>query len=159
MLARRLLVPLALLAPSVAMTAFAPAPRGPTAPRPPTRPPRHRGPMQDFVREAEKKHGRVALLALPTLAALPLLTGDPEPASYLLRQPAEVQLTFFSAGGLLESCALARLGPGFSLKPGVVPGVVPPLRAPTPALDAAEDALGRGAMLATTAMLALSLES
>jgi hypothetical protein len=142
---------------------FAPAPRGPTAPRAsrgpttPRPPPHRRGPTEDFVREAEKKHARVALLAAPTLAALPMLTGDPDAASYLLRQPVEVQLTFFSAAGLVESYALARLGPGFSLRKGVVPGVVPPLRPPSPDLDAVEDTLGRGAMLATTAMLLVSV--
>ena len=57
----------------------------------------------------------------------------------------------------LESFALARLGPAFSLQAGVEPGVVPPLRKPSPALDAAEDTLGRVAMVATTAMLGLSL--
>ena len=133
---------LALLATLSTASAFAPAPRGPRVRTPPT---------PAYVRDAERKHGRVALLALPTLLALS--TVDPDPASYLARQPVDTQLLFFSVAGILEAASLPRLGPRYALR--VSPGNYPPLK-PMPALDAAEDAAGRAAMLGVTAFLLTS---
>ena len=117
-------------------------------------------PTQGFVREAEQKHGRVALLALPTLAwALPTLAGvesASDAAAWLSRQPADVQLMAFAAAGVVEAATtLPRLGPRpFALKPGAVPGHVPPLPLPASArVEAVEDAAGRAAMLLTVAFL------
>lgn len=111
-------------------------------------------PSKDFVRDAEIKHGRVALLALPTLAALSLV--DPDPVTLLSRQDAGTQLTFFATSGLVEALSLSRLGSNFTLRDGVTPGNFPPLRA-SPAFQDAEDVAGKAAMLATTVWLISSL--
>ena len=74
-----------------------------------------------FVREAEFKHARVALLAVPTLGIMSSM-GIEEPVKWLSTQPLDTQLGFFSAAALVESATLARLGPNFSLKDGLVPG-------------------------------------
>ena len=76
---------------------------------------------------------------------------------------AELLLTFQVSGalrlpgssglaGTLEGFTFARLGPEFSLKPGVVPGRyfdVPYVEA----AEMAEDGVGRAAMLATAATM------
>ncbi len=74
-----------------------------------------------FVREAELKHARVALLAVPTLGIMSSM-GIEEPVKWLSTQPLDTQLGFFSTSALVESASLARLGPKFSLKDGLVPG-------------------------------------
>lgn len=74
-----------------------------------------------FVREAELKHARVALLAVPTLGIMSSM-GIEEPVKWLSTQPLDTQLGFFSTAALVESASLARLGPNFSLKDGLVPG-------------------------------------
>lgn len=74
-----------------------------------------------FVREAELKHARVALLTVPTLGIMSTM-GIEEPVKWLSTQPLDTQLGFFSTAALVESASLARLGPNFSLKDGLVPG-------------------------------------
>ena len=74
-----------------------------------------------FVREAELKHARVALLAVPTLGIMSSM-GIEEPVKWLSTQPLDTQLGFFSTAAVVESASLARLGPNFSLKDGLVPG-------------------------------------
>ena len=108
-------------------------------------------PTEEFVRDAEKKHGRVALLALPTLGAIAQLTGE-NPVTYLSNQPVNTQLEFFAIAAAFESLTLRRLGPQFSLKKNVVPGNIYPF-SPNAKLDTLEDWAGRCAMLATTAIM------
>lgn len=112
-------------------------------------------PSAAFVREAEIKHGRVALLALPALAAVAAATGA-DPVRYLSMQPVPAQLAFFAAAGTLEGVTFARLGPAFSLREDAVPGKLWDVPHP-PALAHAEDAAGRAAMLAAAAVLALDV--
>lgn len=111
-----------------------------------------RTPSPEYVQDAERKHGRVALLALPALAAI--ATFDPHPVTYLSRQPVDAQLLFFAVAGVAEAASLSRLGPRFTLR--VPPGVYPPLRA-MPSLDAVENTAGRAAMLAVTALMLAEL--
>ena len=130
-----------------------------TPPRPPTKSVAPSVPSAEFVRDAEKKHGRVALLALPTLGAIYALTGD-NPVTYLSKQPAALQAEFFSVATVLESLSLRRFGPKFSLKDGIVPGNFAPLTPPTDKkLDSLEHASGRIAMLATAATMLYWLSS
>lgn len=111
-------------------------------------PPKLPLPSAEFVREAEKKHERVALLALPSLWAISALTGDPDPASYLQRQPGATQLYFFSLSALVEGVfTLPRIGENFSLKEGITPGQLFGAKPPEANLDALEDVLGRSAMV------------
>ena len=116
-----------------------------------TRMPSPKMPSDAFVREAEKKHARIALLALPTLGAIYAATGD-NPATYLSHQSADVQSAFFGVSSLFEAASLSRLAPNFALKDGVTPGNwgVKSVSADTEKL---EDAAGRIAMLATTATI------
>lgn len=111
-----------------------------------------------WKQEAEKKHGRVAMLALPALVALGA-NGVEQPVSWLSQQPVDVQAEFFATAGLVEAAfGLPRLDYGFTLKEGVEPGVYPPLTSPdSPQLDAAETTVGRVAMLVTAGMLAQTL--
>ena len=109
-------------------------------------------PSAGFVRDAEKKHARVALLALPTLATIYMLTGE-NPVPYLSNQPSSTQVEFFAGTALLESLSLSRIGPNFSLRNGVVPGNFPPLSLPNGPVDDFEDVTGRVAMLATFSIL------
>ena len=105
-------------------------------------------PSEGFVREAEKKHARTALLALPTLATIYGATGH-NPVTYLSEQSADVQAGFFVVAGLMETVGLSRLAPGFGLADGVEPGNWG-VETVDPQLDELEDGLGRVAMLATT---------
>ena len=109
-----------------------------------------------WMREAEKKHGRVALLALPSLAAVSAL-ADAEPVSWLNAQPAAVQLSFYSTAAALESLNLRRLGRGFVLRDDAKPGKVLPVGDVDPNLDAIEDVAGRAAMLLAASTLVESL--
>ena len=85
-------------------------------------------PSQAFVRDAEKKHARVAMLAVPTLMALSSQEGNMAHAvSWLSHQPMNEQLAFFSTAAIVEAAAtLPRLGPRFTLKEGVLPGNLRP---------------------------------
>ena len=112
-------------------------------------------PSDAFVREAEVKHGRVAMLALPTLAAIAAATGD-DPVRFLSQQPPDVQAAVFASAGTLEGLTFARLGPRFSLRDGVTPGKLWEAPHP-PAAARAEDLAGRAAMIAAAATIAGSL--
>ena len=111
-----------------------------------------RVPSADFVRDAEKKHGRVAMLAIASLAALS--TVDADPVSWLSRQPVDAQLAFFSLSGVAEAAStFPRLGPRYSLREGVHPGNFAPFPLGPPGVDALEDAVGRAAMLVAAGVL------
>lgn len=111
-----------------------------------------------WMREAEKKHGRAALLALPTLAVLSATTNGDDPVRWLNAQPVDVQLTCYSVAAALESFNFPRFGSAkpFTLKPEEVPGKLLPGGLPSRALDHVEDAAGRAAMLAVAGVLAVS---
>lgn len=109
-----------------------------------------------WVREAEKKHARVALLAVPSLVALGAMTGE-DPVGWLNQQPAAAQLTFYASAGVLESYNLRRFDKGFTLKESIVAGKLLPGKEPSPTLDAAEDWAGRAAMLIAAGFFANTL--
>lgn len=132
------LVLLSLTAPGVA--SFATSPRGP---RP------SNIPSDAFVRDAEFKHGRVALVSGAVLSVLSE-HGFAHPTAALAQAPVATQLLFFSALGVVEALVyLPRLSYTFSLKPGVVPGrVLPKNVVSTNALvEELELTAARGAML------------
>lgn len=113
--------------------------------------------LSGWLAEAEKKHGRVAMTALPALAKIAAATGQ-DPVPWLNQQPAMDQLFFYATAGVLESVNLRRFGPGFSLKDGETPGKF--LRSaddPPPLLSAVEDAAGRAAMLLALGVFLRSL--
>jgi hypothetical protein len=99
-----------------------------------------------WMREAEKKHARVALVALPSLAVLGA-AGVEHPVNWLNSQPAETQLYFYSVAAVLESLNLRRFGPGLTLKDTEIPGKLFGDREPSAVADAFEDTLGRAAMV------------
>lgn len=105
-----------------------------------------------WLREAEKKHSRVALLALPTLAAISIVTGE-DPVPWLNSQPASDQIAVYSVAAMLESVNLRRMDKGFTLKDGEEPGKILPVTNVPDGLDGLEDALGRVAMLMATSAL------
>jgi hypothetical protein len=109
-------------------------------------------PSAGFLREAEKKHARVALLALPTLGAIAASTGA-NPVTWLSTQPVSTQAMFFATAGVLEGFTFARLAPNFSLKEGIVPGKFLDVKDVDERSDAIEDGAGRIAMLTTTAVM------
>ena len=111
-----------------------------------------------WMREAEKKHARAAMVALPSLMVIASATGE-DPVPWLNAQPAATQLGFYAAVGTLEALNLRRLDRGFALKPGEVPGRVFPWVAEDSgaALHTIEDEVGRVAMLATAGVLLGSL--
>jgi hypothetical protein len=101
-----------------------------------------------WLRESEKKHGRIALLAIPALASIALTTGE-NPLPFLNAQSAPAQVAFYSLVGALESVNLERLDEGFTLKDNAIPGRVLPVSNATIArFEGLEDAAGRIAMLA-----------
>lgn len=110
-----------------------------------------------WLREAEKKHARVALLAVPTLVAIGAATGD-DPVGWLNQQPAATQLLFYATAGVLESYNLRRFDAGFTLKPSEEPGKLLPVSA-SPEWDVAEDVAGRTAMVAAAGFFAHTLLS
>ena len=114
-------------------------------------------PTTPWLLEAEKKHGRVALLAVPSLLTIAAATGE-DPVPWLSQQDTSVQLTFFSAAAVVEAASLRRFENGFDLAEGVTPGVWGNANA-TEFETQLEDASGRVAMLAATGMLASSLFS
>lgn len=108
-----------------------------------------------WLREAEKKHARVALVAAPSLALLAMATGD-DPVPWLNHQPISTQLAFYSAAGVLESLNLRRLDKGFKLKEGEEPGRLLPIRSELASLNLVEDVAGRACMLGVAATLCAS---
>ena len=110
-----------------------------------------------WLREAEKKHARIALLALPALSAITMANSGQDPVPWLNAQPAATQLIFYSVGGLFETLNLKRFDKSFTLKAGEQPGKLLPIDAVPPTLDLLEDGAGRLAMLATFAMLVNSV--
>ena len=113
-------------------------------------------PQYTWLREAEKKHSRAALVAAPSLAIIAIATGD-DPIPWLNHQPLNTQLSFYSVAGLLESFNLRRIGTGFTLKEGEDPGRLLPITSDTPRLDSLEDAAGRVAMLGVAITMTSSL--
>ena len=109
-----------------------------------------------WMREAEKKHARAAMVALPSLMLIASATGE-DPVPWLNAQPAATQLGFYAAVGMLEALNLRRLDRGFALKPGEVPGRVFPWVEADATLHTIEDEVGRVAMLATAGVLLGSL--
>ena len=101
-----------------------------------------------WVKEAEIKHGRVALLALPALVALGSHQPEIDPVKWLNARPLDDQLLFYSFAGVLESFNLRRFGRGFRLKEGEEPGKLLPVPPPPKRAIAAEVVSGRLAMLA-----------
>lgn len=112
-------------------------------------------PQFTWLQEAEKKHGRAALVAAPSLAILAMATGD-DPVPWLNHQPVETQLAFYSVMGLLESFNLRRIDKGFTLKEGEVPGRLLPITSDITTLNVIEDVAGRACMLGVAATLASS---
>ena len=110
-------------------------------------------PSDEFRREAEIKHGRVAMTSAVALAAL-ASAGFEHPARVLSQCPAEQQLLFFSLIGVAEAATyLPRLGPAFSLKEGIVPGVFGALSPASNTSVFLEDSAGRVAMCGVLAFL------
>ena len=105
-------------------------------------------PTDPFVREAEIKHGRVAMTAAGVLAAL-AAHGVSNPTSALNDLPAHEQLLFFASVGALEAGTyLPRVRSFGRLADGVTPGRFLPADFPPPPTLAVrcEDAAGRLAM-------------
>ena len=110
---------------STAGAAFV-SPRGP-----PLTPPPSQVPSKGFIKDAELKHGRVALVSGAVLAALSS-AGVAHPTAALATMPLQDQLLFFSAIGVAEAATyLPRLDGMFSLKDTVFPGRLLPWASPT----------------------------
>lgn len=115
-----------------------------------------RKPFSDsWIKEAEKKHSRVALLAVPSLVSIAAVTGD-DPIQFLNNQPVTSQLVFYSVAGVLETLNLRRIDEGFKLKDGEEPGKLLPFEASSK-LNSAEDWSGRVAMLIAAGFFGASI--
>lgn len=108
-----------------------------------------------WIKEAEKKHARVALLAAPSLALIALATGD-DPTGWLNAQPLSTQIPFYGTATMLETLNLRRFDKGFTLKEGEIPGKLLPIDA-SETLEGMEDNLGRLAMIGVTGVLLSSV--
>ena len=109
-----------------------------------------------WLREAEKKHGRVALLAVPSLATIAMATGN-DPVPWLNSQPIETQIVFYSTAGLLESFNLRRFDKGFRLKDDEEPGKLLDRIQVSTEVNSLEDNAGRVAMLIAASVFANSV--
>ena len=109
-------------------------------------------PTPQWSVEAEKKHGRVAMVALASLVTLQS-AGIDEPVRWLSQQPTDTQLVFFSQAAALESLSLRRLAGFARLRPEVEAGRFWPLGPGSKGVNAAEDWAGRAAMLVTFAWM------
>lgn len=114
---------------------------------------------QKWFREAEKKHSRVALLALPSLTALMAANNGMDPVPWLNSQPVTTQLAFYSVAATVESFNLRRLDKGFLLKETAIPGKLLNIISYPAYLDTFEDYAGRSAMIVTFLMLVSSIGS
>tara|TARA_A100001015_G_scaffold302058_1_gene389793 strand:+ start:368 stop:790 length:423 start_codon:yes stop_codon:yes gene_type:complete len=108
-----------------------------------------------WVKEAEKKHSRVALVAVPSLMTIAAMTGE-DPVQFLNNQPAATQLIFYSTAGLLETLNLKRFDKGFNLKEGEEPGKLLPIQA-SETIQSVEDWAGRLAMVMAAGYFATTL--
>ena len=100
------------------------------------------------LREYELKHGRVAMVALPTLLGLST-AGVEDPVRWLSQQSTDVQLMTFSVAAILEAGAtLPRFEGLLDLKEDTEPGRFPPLGPPASAeIELVELAVSRASML------------
>ncbi len=104
-------------------------------------------PSDAFVKDAEIKHGRVALVSGAVLTAL-AFAGLEHPSTALAHSSIETQIEFFSAIGIAEAATyLPRLSSMFSLRDGVVPGKFIPGVNAKPGLTRIELNVSRCAML------------
>lgn len=104
-------------------------------------------PSEAFVRDAEIKHGRVALVSGTVLASLASM-GVEYPTAALSQCPIDAQLIFFSLIGMTEAVTyLPRLSSKFSLRDGVVPGELIPRVKAEPWLARFELNVSRVAMM------------
>lgn len=79
-------------------------------------------PSDAFVRDAEIKHGRIALVSGAVLVTL-ASAGIEHPTAALAQSSIETQIDFFSAIGIAEAATyIPRLSSMFSLRDGVVSG-------------------------------------
>lgn len=103
-------------------------------------------PNNKWVQDAEKKHARVAMLALPTLNFLASATDTP--VRWLSEQPLSMQLEFFALAGILEAgVSLPRLQGMFELKKAETPGVFGSLGMySSEGIDFVETTIGRASM-------------
>lgn len=111
-------------------------------------------PVSPFVREAEIKHGRVAMTSAVVLAAL-AKNGFEHPSTVLSHLPFEQQALFFSSVGLLDALTyLPRMEQDFKMKPSVIPGdVFNSGKITNTSVTLVEDVVGRVAMLGVTAFI------
>lgn len=99
------------------------------------------------MKDAEIKHGRVALVSGAVLASL-ASAGIDHPTAALSQFPIDAQLVFFSAIGILEAATyLPRLSSKFSLRDDAVPGVLIPRVTAEPWLTRIELDVSRAAMI------------
>lgn len=122
-----------------------------------TKPPKV--PTDDFVRDAEIKHGRVALVSGAVLAGL-ASTGFEHPTSALAHASVDTQLFFFSAIGVAEAATyLPRMSSMLSLRDGIVPGELIPRISADPLLEEIELNASRAAMMAVLLYMLIDVAS
>lgn len=108
---------------------------------------RHKIPSDDFVKDAEIKHGRVAMVSGTVLSSL-ASAGIEHPTAALSQCPMDAQLIFFSAIGIAEAATyLPRLSSMFSLRDDAVPGELIPRVTAEPWLSRIELNVSRVAMI------------
>jgi hypothetical protein len=104
-------------------------------------------PSNEFVSDAEIKHGRVAMASAAALSALGA-NGFEHPTAVLSQCPVSAQLLFFSAIGAAEAAFyLPRLAPKFALKESVEPGAIFPRLSAESWLKNSELIVSRATML------------
>lgn len=104
-------------------------------------------PSNEFVSDAEIKHGRVAMVSAAALSALSA-NGFEHPPAVLSQCPVSAQILFFSAIGAAEAAFyLPRLAPKFALKESVEVGKIFPRISVNPWLKNSELIVSRATML------------
>ena len=99
------------------------------------------------IKDAEIKHGRLAIISGIVLASL-ASTGIEHPTAALSQCPIDTQLTFFSSIGIAEAgLYLPRMSSMFSLRQDVVPGELIPRVSSEPWLANIELNVSRVAMI------------